>query len=100
MSVSDSFTEMPSPRERQAIVEMCLRADLRDWSGLRSCLAEDLIVHFPAVFGGSTQEIPVDEFVRRWRQYLSRFESTQHLSTSHLVYVDGDGTRAICQSSF
>lgn len=94
MTADNPPLEVPSLCDRQEIVDtttrLCMHADFHDWSGLRSCFADDLTVHFPGVTGGESREMAADDFVARWKRYLSRFESTQHLSTNHLVDGDDD----------
>lgn len=102
MTADNPPLEVPSLCDRQEIIDtttrLCMHADFHDWTGLRSCFADDLTVHFPGVTGGESREIAADDFVARWKRYLSRFESTQHLSTNHLVAGDDNG--ATCQTYF
>lgn len=104
MAASHPSSEDFLLRDRQAVVDttirLCMRADFHDWRGLRACFADSLVVHYPAVVGEIPQEMSADDFTARWRCYLSRFESTQHLLASHLVDIDGGDDVATCQAYF
>jgi SnoaL-like protein len=87
--------------DRVEIIDAVLRfsraMDLQDWALLRSCLAAAVDVDYSDLRGEPPATVPADEFVASRATGL-RGLKTQHISTNHLVSVDGD--RAECSSCF
>jgi hypothetical protein len=71
--------------------------DAQDWALLRSCLTDVVHVDYRDLRGEPPAHVPADEFVAARAKGLAGLR-TQHVSTNHLVSVDGD--RAECLSCF
>jgi hypothetical protein len=88
-------------RDRAEIADVVLafaRAfDLHDWSGLRACLTATVEADYADLRGEPPQSIAADEYVATRARALDGLR-TQHVSTNHLITVEGD--RAECLSAF
>jgi len=86
--------------DRQAVVDTVVRyawaLDAKDWALARSCFADAVEADYGDLRGGRPERVPADAFVARRREALERLD-THHLSTNHLVTLDGD--TAICTSA-
>ena len=86
--------------DRQAVVDTVVRyawaLDAKDWALARSCFADEVEADYGDLRGGRPERVPADAFVARRREALERLD-THHLSTNHLVTLDGD--TAICTSA-
>lgn len=88
-------------RDRAAITDLVLRfalaLDTHDWALLRACLADVVEVDYRGFRGEPPGRLSAEAFVERRRTALSALRM-QHISTNHLVEVDGDAGR--CHSCF
>ena len=88
--------------DRQAIVDVVIRyatgVDTRDWALFRSCFTDPCEIDFSSWTGRPAAEVPADSWVQRVRGTNGNFETTQHLSTNHVVTFDSDD-EATCVSS-
>ena len=86
--------------DRQAISDTVIRyatgIDMRDWEAYRSCFTDEVDTDFTSFGGGEPQTMQADQWVAGVRAGLSGFEATQHISTNHVITLDGDS--AICVS--
>ena len=86
--------------DRQEIVDTVVRwayaLDTKDWATARSCFSDQVETDYSDLPGVGPSRLTAEEFVdlrRRAHQKLL----TQHLSTNHLVTLDGD--HATCVSA-
>jgi 3-phenylpropionate/cinnamic acid dioxygenase small subunit len=86
--------------DRQAIVDMVVgyaRAlDAKDWAAARACFADEVETDYGDLRGSGPGRASAHAFVELRRQALERLK-THHLSTNHLVTLDGDV--ATCESA-
>lgn len=82
----------------QAVNQMALAADARDWSLCRSTFANEVYVDYTSLAGGEPATIPADALIASWEGLLPGFTATQHLLGSHVVDIQGD--TAQCESHF
>jgi hypothetical protein len=86
--------------DRQAIVDTIVRyaatLDAKDWAGAETCFAAEVETDYGDLRGTGPARIAAHAFVDLRRQALERLK-THHMSTNHLVTLDGD--RATCQSA-
>jgi hypothetical protein len=87
--------------DRLEITEVVLRfaraMDVQDWALLRDCLLPELEVDYSDLRGDPPATVAAEEFVAARIKGLAGLK-TQHISTNHLVTIDGD--RAECASCF
>jgi len=87
--------------DRQTIVDVVIRyatgIDMRDWDLYRSCFADPCEFDFSSWNGRPATVMPADTWVDAVRATNGNFESTQHLSTNHVVRFDSDD-EATCVS--
>ena len=87
--------------DRAGIIDTVLRAaramDRQDWPALRACLAATLDVDYSDLRGDPPSTIAADAYVAARITGLTGLK-TQHISTNHLVTIEGD--RAECASCF
>ena len=92
--------ELRTLLDRQAISDVVIRyatgIDMRDWEAYRSCFTDQLEVDFTSFSGGEPRTLTGDEWVAGVRAGLSGFAATQHISTNHVITLDGD--EATCVS--
>ena len=86
--------------ERMEISDTVIRyatgVDMRDWATFRSCFTDEVDIDLTSFRGGSPVHLMADEWTERVRKGISRFKSTQHLSTNHVITLNGD--EATCVS--
>jgi 3-phenylpropionate/cinnamic acid dioxygenase small subunit len=86
--------------DRQAIVDTIVRyaamLDAKDWAGAKTCFAGEVETDYGDLRGTGPTRVAAHAFVELRRQALERLK-THHVSTNHLVTLDGD--RATCQSA-
>ena len=86
--------------DRMAISDIVVRyatgIDMRDWAAYRSCFTDDVEIDFTSWSGGEPSTMKADDWVALVRATLSGFAATQHISTNHVITIDGD--RATCVS--
>jgi len=70
--------------------------DIKDWEACRRCFLDEIETDYSDLRGEPPSRVKADDFVAKRRAALERLK-TLHLSTNHLVTVDGD--RATCVSA-
>ena len=70
--------------------------DAKDWAECRRCFLDEIETDYSDLRGEPPARVTADAFVAKRRAALERLK-TLHLSTNHLVTVDGD--RATCASA-
>ncbi len=86
--------------DRQAISDTVIRyataIDTRDSALFRSCFTDEVYRDFTSFAGGQAEAIPADLWVAQVEMGLWGFQATQHISTNHVVTLNGD--EAVCVS--
>ena len=86
--------------DRAAVVDVVLgfaqALDVKDWAACRRCFSDEVETDYSDLRGDPPQTVTADGFVASRRAALERLK-TLHLSTNHLVTIDGD--RATCVSA-
>ncbi len=86
--------------DRQAIVDTIVRwayaLDTKDWAAARACFTDEVETDYSDLRGAGPTRLTADAFVELRRRAHEKL-MTQHLSTNHLVTLDGD--HATCVSA-
>jgi hypothetical protein len=86
--------------DRQAIVDTIVRSawalDAKDWAAARACFTDEVETDYGDLRGTGAERVSADAFVELRRRALGPLK-THHMSTNHLVTLDGD--RATCVSA-
>lgn len=84
--------------ERLSVIDMIVRyahfIDGRDFDGYRSLFADRIDLDFSAITREPAGVVDTDGFVAKIAIAISRFETTQHVTSDHLVAIeerDSDG---------
>lgn len=73
-------------------VRYCWALDTREWDALDDVFLDDATAHL-----GETRDLHgLDAIKRRCRAALERLDESQHLVSTHQVYVDGDRATHRC----
>ncbi len=87
--------------DREAIREVVYRFfvafDNGDWSGLRTCLADELTVDYSDLRGEPPRQLAADEYVAARAQALDGLR-TLHSSANPVVTLDGDRAGCTCSA--
>ncbi|MFC1822105.1 nuclear transport factor 2 family protein [Thermodesulfobacteriota bacterium] len=78
------------------VIRYATGIDMCNWDLFRTCFTNEIEVDFSSFSGAPPQKISADDWVDMVRTSLGGFRSTQHLSTNHVITIDGD--RATCIS--
>ncbi len=71
------------------VIQYATALDRRDWSLLRSILNDPVWIDYRSFDPELNREMSADEWVDSVKG-LAGFDATQHLSTNHVHYLDGD----------
>ena len=78
------------------VIRYATGIDMRDWQAYRSCFADEVDLDFTSWSGGSPMRLTADEWTEAVRSGLSGFRATQHISSNHVIAINGD--EATCVS--
>lgn len=79
------------------INRFCFSVDMHDYKTMRSCLADEIEFDYTALFG-TQMPSNADELVKNVRLNHRGLKGTQHITTNHLVTVEGDTAK--CRTNF
>lgn len=93
-------TDLQALSDRAAVSDLviayALALDTRDWALLTSILTEIVGIDYASHAPELVFDLPARQWVDMVTDGLSGFDITQHLSTNHIVALDGD--EATCRS--
>jgi hypothetical protein len=78
------------------VIAYALALDTRNWGLLSSLLSDPVGIDYSSHAPELKFEVAAADWVAMVTEGLSAFEVTQHLSTNHIIVIDGD--EAICRS--
>jgi len=80
----------------EVILQVARSLDVKDWESCRRCFLDEIETDYSDLRGEPPSRVKAADFVAKRQAALGRLK-TQHLSTNHLITVDGD--RATCVSA-
>ncbi len=87
--------------DRQAIIDVVIQyatgVDRRDWALYESCFTDPCEIDFSSWSGRPAATMPAASWVRKVRSTNGNFDTTQHLSTNHVVTFESNDS-ATCVS--
>jgi 3-phenylpropionate/cinnamic acid dioxygenase small subunit len=78
------------------VIAYALALDTRDWALLASILTDRVGIDYSSHAPELVFDLPATEWVAMVTNGLSGFDVTQHLSTNHIITLDGGN--AVCRS--
>ena len=84
---------------RDLVIAFSNALDARDEAGFRASFADEVDLAIPPLGGDEVAlsgMISGDDYAHGVLALLSGFAATQHVSTNHLVQVDGDAATCVC----
>ena len=82
--------------DRAAVQETVMRVgtaiDLKDWDMLRGCFLDAIMTDYSDLRGDPPSIIAADNYVAQRKDALIPLK-TQHLSSNHLITIDGDNAQ-------
>ena len=76
------------------IIRFARALDIKDWELCRSCFINEIETDYSDLRGQPASSIKADEFVELRRKALSGLK-TQHLSTNHIITIEGNEATCI-----
>jgi SnoaL-like domain len=97
MTDEQSLSDLSDRAAVSGVILLFARSlDVKDWEACRRCFLDELETDYSDLRGEPPALVRADDFVAKRRAALERLK-TLHLSTNHLITVDGD--RATCVSA-
>jgi ketosteroid isomerase-like protein len=95
--MSDSKLQLLSDRAEisEVVARFATALDYKDWPLFRSCFTDEIEADYSDLRGEPLAVVNADMFVNQRREALEGL-TTQHLSTNHIITVEGDS--ATCTS--
>ena len=94
----DDSTKLQLLLDRAAIGDRvnryALAIDTRDWVMLRTCFTDEIEVQMDWWEPRGPRTTRADDFVAGVKQ-LAGFRATQHISSNHVIEIDGDSARCL-----
>ena len=85
--------------DRSEISDVVIRyatgIDMRDWQAYLSCFTDEVDIDFTSWSGGSPVHLTAKQWTKIVRRAISGFKSTQHISSNHVITVNGDEATCI-----
>lgn len=69
--------------------------DRRDWALFRSIFADEVALDFSSWNGSPPSRSPADAWVAGVTASLSGFDATQHVSSNHVITLEGDAATCV-----
>lgn len=80
----------------RTVIQYATGVDTRNWALYRACFTDEVEIDFSSWDPALKATMRADDWVAAVRPGLSGFAATQHISTNHVISVDGD--QATCVS--
>ena len=72
------------------VVRYATGVDMRDWALFRSCFTDEVDIDLTSFRGGSPEHLRADDWTERVSKRLNRYKASQHLSSNHVIDINGD----------
>lgn len=70
--------------------------DLRDWTGVRSVLADSVLMDMTSLIGGEPTRMTAEEVTAGWEEGLRPVEAVHHQAGNYRVQLDGSEAIGFC----
>jgi SnoaL-like domain len=74
-------------------------ADWRNWKGIIDCFADEVVLDYTSLWGGSPTKLKAAEIIDSWKGLPLGLKMTQHTITGHEVKIREENNEADCFSS-
>lgn len=81
---------------RDAVIELFLATDVRDWSRIEACFADEVVFDVPAVTGDEPAHWKPSQIIDLWREGLRELQFLHHQLGNFTIEVDGNEADASC----
>ncbi|CDZ68710.1 Hypothetical protein NGAL_HAMBI2610_03030 [Neorhizobium galegae bv. orientalis] len=82
-----------------AITDIATGADRHQWSRVRNAFANDVVLDYTSLWGGTPTTQAADDIIRQWSGFLPGFDETLHLVTNHTI-TSLEGAKATAEADF
>lgn len=87
---------MQTQRMIEALQEVFIAADERDWERCRNAMADKVYLDYSSLSGVPAQELAAADIVTSWMGFLPRFKATHHQLGNFTVQDDGENAIVKC----
>lgn len=81
---------------QQAISQLFVRTDNRDWAGVESQFADKVMLDYSSMSGSPAAELTPQEITGAWKTVLPGFDHTHHQIGNFIIDQNGDHAHAFC----
>jgi SnoaL-like domain len=95
--MSDPVRELvEKDRIIDTVNQLFVSTDQRDWGGVRSVLAADVLMDMTSLAGGKPTRMSAEQIAAGWEQGLRPIEAVHHQAGNYRVQLDGERATAFC----
>jgi hypothetical protein len=81
------------------INQLFIYTDQRDWTGVRSVLAETVLLDMTSLVGGQPSRLTGEQVAAGWKEGLRPIEQVHHQAGNYRVDIDGDQASGFCYAT-
>ena len=81
---------------QKIITTLFVSTDQRAWTAVEACFAEEVLLDYTSMAGGSPARLSPREITESWKSIMPGFEATHHQLGNFMITVNGDKAKAFC----